>query len=249
MSDGMMPAEEAAQALAGKGFERIEHIHGSSFRDCSTVIVIPTRGTIHWKVVQSWQALIAPMNQKRAIFFATGHEVGRAYNEMIQTILNDPNLSQWKYILTLEDDNIVPPDAHVRLLESIEKGYDAVGGIYFTKGEIQMPMAYGNPEEFARTGILEFKPRNISECLASGGLMEVNGIAMGCSLYRTSLFREIPAPWFVTCADLVPDKGIQVYTQDLYFCERAKRATPVKRFAVDMRVRVGHLDINSGIVY
>jgi len=110
-----------------------------------------------------------------------------------------------------------------------------------------MPMAYGDPEEFRATGVLDFKPRNILSSLNNGTIMEVNGIAMGCSLYRMDLFREIEPPWFVTVSDVIPEKGPQCFTQDLYFCERAARLG--KRFAVDMRVKVGHLDINTGMVY
>jgi len=77
--------------------------------------------------------------------------------------------------------------------------------------------------------------------------MRVNGIAMGCALWRIDLFREIPPPWFVTVSDVIPGKGPQCFTQDLSFCEKAVRQG--KRFAVDMRVKVGHLDINSGLVY
>jgi hypothetical protein len=78
--------------------------------------------------------------------------------------------------------------------------------------------------------------------------MEVNGIAMGCALWRMELFRELAAPWFVTVNDVFPEKGgAQCFTQDLYFCERARRAG--KRFAVDFRVKVGHLDTETGVVY
>jgi len=232
----------------GIGYERIKLLHGSTFKDCSTIVVVPTRGLIPIRVLQSWESLLSPMNQKKAKLYATGDEVGVAYNNMINFILNHPELSKWKYILTLEDDNIIPPDAHIRLLESIELGpFDAVSGIYFTKGEYNMPMAYGDPAEYSRTGVLDFKPRNIVEALQKGTVMEVNGIAMGCSLYRLELFRKIPQPWFVTLNDVIPEKGPACYTQDLYFCERAKRAGC--RFAVDMRVRVGHLDVNTGVVY
>ena len=233
---------------AGLGFERVEHLVGTTYKDNSTIIVIPTRGMIPHQVVGAWQGLISPMNQKRALLFASGHEVGEAYNAMIANILANPELSKWKYILTLEDDNIPPPDAHVRLLESIEWGkYDAVSGLYFTKGEHNMPMAYGDPAEYARTGVLDFRPRDVREALAAGQIMPVNGIAMGCSLYRLELFREIPPPWFVTVADVIPGKGVQCFTQDLSFCERAVKKG--KRFAVDMRVKIGHLDMNSGTVY
>jgi hypothetical protein len=201
--------------------------------------------------VQGLLGLMPVMNQARAMFFCEKDEVGVAYNKMIRAILDDPNFKSWDYVMTIEDDNIVPPDAHVRLCESIEfTGADAVSGLYFTKGDINAPMAYGNPDEYARTGVLDFKPfppEVIVSALSGGGhAMGVNGIAMGCALWKLSLFRDIPEPWFVTVSDVI-DGAPRGYTQDLFFCERAVRAG--KRFAVDFRVRVGHIDVNTGIVY
>lgn len=239
----------------GLGYDRVNLIRGETFQDCRTVVVVPTRGTISTRVFTALQGLIAPMNQSKVgplfavapVTVASGHEVGHAYNAMIEMILAHPELSKFPYILTLEDDNLPPSDALVRLLESIKGGgFDAVSGIYFTKGDINMPMAYGNPEEFARTGVLDFKPLDVRQMLARGNVVEVNGIAMGCALWRTSLFREISKPWFVTVADVIDGKG-EAFTQDLWFCKNARLAG--KRFAVDFRVKVGHLDINSGIVY
>ena len=251
----------------GLGFERVKHIAGSTYQDASTVIVIPTRGIaknhnakdsnvkdeaipygIAPQVIQTWLGLIAPMNQKRAILFTSGHEVGKAYDAMIAMIIKHPELSRWKYVMTLEDDNLPPPDAQIRLLESIEAfNLDAVSGIYFTKGEQNMPMAYGDPEEYKRTGMLDFRPRDIREALAAGQIMKVNGIAMGCALWRMELFRQIPAPWYVTLNDHIPGKGTVGMTQDLKFCAEARRAG--KQFGVDMRVKVGHLDVASGTVF
>lgn len=249
MADGMIAVEEVVDRMksAGLGFERVELLHGTTYKDNSTVVVIPTRGMIDQRVVQSWQSLLAPMNQKRAILYARGHEVGHAYNELIKSILANPELSKWKYVLTLEDDNLQPPDAHIRLLESIDEGmFDAVSGIYFTKGELNMPMAYGDPAELAKTGHLDFRPRPVADALRAGSIMPVNGIAMGCALWRMDLFRQIEPPWFVTVND-VTGTGPACFTQDLWFCQRAVAAG--KRFAVDCRVRVGHLDVNTGIVY
>src|SRR5579863_7996980 len=241
MSDAMRPIGDVVSQMktAGLGYERVEHIAGSTYKDSSTVIVIPTRGMIHHQVVAAWQGLIAPMNQKRAILFASGDEVGIAYNNMIANILANPELKKWKYVLTLEDDNLPPQDAHIRLLESIDfQKYDAVSGLYFTKGEQNMPMAYGDPAEYRRTGVLDFRPRDIRDALKAGQIMPVNGIAMGCALWRMDLFRETPPPWFVTVADIVEGKGVQCYTQDLSACERWIRKG--KTFAVDLRVKVGH---------
>lgn len=247
-TNGMVDVNRAASAMEGLGFERIEQIPGSTYRDSSTVIVIPTRGMISHRVVSAWQALIAPMNQKRGILFCAGDEVGKAYDRMIQNILANPELSKWKYVMTLEDDNLPPPDAQIRLLEAIEAGpFDAVSGLYFTKGDTNMPMAYGDPDEYRRTGVLSFPPLDVRAALSKGNVLEVNGIAMGCALWRMDLFRQITPPWFVTMSDFIPDRGTICMTQDLSFCEKARRAG--KTFAVDMRVKVGHLDVGTGVVY
>jgi hypothetical protein len=245
--------DEIAKAMSddgnGKGFQRAAVISGSSYRDSSTVVIVPTREPrIHYRVVSAWQGLIAPMNQKRMFLYIVGDEVGIAYTNTIKGLLEHPELKKWKYVMTLESDNLPPADAHIKLLETIEAGrYDGVSGIYFTKGDINMPMAYGDPDAFRRTGELEFRPRDVREAIAKGQVMEVNGIAMGCSLYRLDLFREVPAPWFVTVNDVIEGKGPMAFTQDLYFCKAAKERG--KRFAVDFRVRVGHLDLNTGEVY
>jgi hypothetical protein len=251
-ADGV-PLADVMKALEGRGFEAVKAISGSTYKDSSTVIIVPTRGklsdaTLSPKFTSALYSMIAPMNQKRAILFSCGNEVGHAYNELIKSILDNPELSKWKYVMTIEDDNLVPMDAHVRLLESIDAGpFDAVSGIYFTKGQIQRPMAYGDPQVYARTGVLDFKPLDIRTHLAGGHIMPVNGIAMGCALWRMDLYRQIPAPWYCTVADVVEGKGPMGFTQDLYFCKNAVERG--KKFAVDLRVRVGHLDMGSGIVY
>jgi len=247
---GKSAAEVAGElASAGLGFERVDVLPGTTYQDNSTVIIIPTRGMLHHRFVSALQGLLPAMNQKRALFFAAGDEVGKAYDKLVKMILSHPELSTWKYIMTIEDDNLVPPDAHVKLLESIEFGpkFDAVSGLYWTKGDINMPMAYGNPEDYNRTGVLEFKPRDVREAVKKQQLVEVNGIAMGCGLWRTEMFRQLEPPWFVSCSEVIEGKGPTSFTQDLWFCKNARAVG--KRFAVDCRVRVGHMDLQTGVVY
>ena len=222
------------------GFQRVEHVSKSSYRDNSMVVIIPCRSPhLHVKVVQAIQGLQWPMNQKRAMFFVTGAEVGKAYDDQLAAILEHPELKTWKYLLTLEDDNVPPPEAPLLLAEAIEEGpFDAVGGLYFTKGDVGMPQCYGDPELYARTGELDFRPRDVVSAVKGGMIVPCNGIAMGCSLYKLSMFKDVPRPWFKTNPS---------NTQDLYFCANAKRAG--KTFAVDCRVRVGHLDVQSGVIF
>jgi len=236
------------QAGSGLGFDRVLHIQGSTYRDSSTIIIMPSRTpTLHYRVVAALQGLIAPMNQRRCMMFCVGDEVGVAYDNLIGHILADKDLSSYRYVMTIESDNLVPPDAQRRLTETIEAGmFDAVSGIYFTKGDINMPMAYGDPAHFEATGELEFRPRDVAACLAAGQVMPVNGIAMGCALWRMDLFRKMPRPWFVTVDDLVDGKAMG-FTQDLWFCKAARLAG--HRFAVDCRVKVGHMDLVTEQVY
>lgn len=245
---GMMGIAEVETNLCGS-FDRIETIHKSTYEDNSTVILCPTRGAIHYKIVQAWQHLISPMNQKRAFLFCAGAEVADAYNTMVHNVLAHPDLSRWRYILCVEDDNLLPPDAHIRLLEAMRDNpeADGVGGLYFTKGDAGMPLALGDPRKFNESGELDFAPVDLAPAVQEGRrYVEVNGLPQGCTLFKMELFRYVPEPWFNSFSDITPF-GAASFTQDLKFADRARRLG--KRFFLDLRVKVGHLDVQTGIVY
>ena len=220
-------------------FRPAQILEGKTYKDLSTIIIIPTRGMIPAKVVAAWWSLIMPMNQKCTRVFAYGMEVGDAYNNMIEEILKNPNLSQWKYVLTLEEDNLPPPDGLIKLYEHMDE-FDVVGGLYWTKGEEGQPMIYGDindPE-------LNFRPqppiKEIQEC---------NGLGMGFTLFKLDIFKDprIERPWFKTCQDWDSQKGVKIYTQDLYFFEKIRKLG--YRVACDTRVKVGHYDAEMDIVW
>jgi hypothetical protein len=208
---------------------------GRAYRDLSTIIVVPTRGMIPARAVENWLGLMTPMNQKVVRIFVSGMEVGDAYNAAVGMILAHPELGKWKYMLTLEEDNLPPPDGLLKLYESIDT-YAAVGGLYWTKGEGGQPMIYGDPK-----GILNFVPQvprvdTVQEC---------RGLGMGFTLFRLDLFRDpkIPQPWFKTLQEWSPEQGGRAYTQDLYAFENIAKAG--YRVACDTRVKVGHLDYSG----
>ena len=78
---------------------------------------------------------MAPMNQKFTRFFVVGMEVGEAYSVAVEQILSNPEFSKWKYVLTLEEDNLPPQDGLLKLYENMNK-FDVIGGLYWTKGEV-----------------------------------------------------------------------------------------------------------------
>lgn len=209
-----------------------------TYENLSTIIICPTRGVISAKVVQNWMGLMMPMNQKTTRMFMIGLEVGEAYNQAIEAILANSELSKWQYVLTIEEDNLLPPDALLKLLESI-KDYDAVGGLYWTKGPDGQPMCYGSPDVFPKNFIPQIpQPDTLTPC---------NGLGMGCTLFKLDMFKKLPKPWFNTLQTYEPGTGVKCYTQDLYFFEQAGKNG--FRFACDSRVKVGHYDAAADMVW
>jgi len=216
-------------------------IRGNTYKDASTVCVIPTRGMIPAKVVQNWMSLISPMNQKFTRVFMIGLEVGEAYSQAIEMILANSELSKWKYVLTLEEDNLPPPDGIIKLIEALNTGYDAVSGLYWTKGEGGQPMIYGDPNVMPRNFIPQIpQPDTIQQC---------NGLGMGFTLFRLDMFKDqrIPRPWFKTMGEYKEGIGVAVITQDLYFFNNALAYG--YKFACDTRIKVGHYDVERDIVW
>lgn len=222
-----------------KSKERL--LQAKSYSDLSTIIVCPTRGLVSAKVVQSWMGLMKPMNQKViGPLFAIGMEVGEAYNSMVEMILANPELSKWKYILTIEEDNLPPPDGLLKLYEDMDQ-YDVVGGLYWTKGEGGQPMIYGDPA---------IQPVNFIPQVPQPEVVQpANGLGMGFNLFKVDIFKnpDLPRPFFKTVQEFNPAKGSSMYTQDLYFYENAGKLG--YKFACDTRVKVGHYDAAMDVVW
>lgn len=234
----IIPKFEGEHNLRADSLARLQK--GRIYQDLSTVIVCPTRGMITAKVVQNWMGLIRPMNQKViGPMFIVGMEVGDAYVAAIEMILSNPELSKWRYILTIEEDNMPPPDGLLKLYENIDK-YSAVGGLYWTKGEGGQPMIYGEGKD----GDLHFRPQ-----MPIKDIQECDGLGMGFTLFKLDIFKDpqIEKPWFKTCNDWDPQKGARVYTQDLYFFEKIRKLG--YKVACDTRVKVGHYDIEMDVVW
>ena len=198
-------------------------LKSNSYRDLSTVWITPSpKGNLDMQVVfQSWLAMSMPMNQPIQRLGIANAEVGEAYNAAVEMILRDSH--PWKFMLTVEHDNLPPRDGLLKLYESIDK-FDAIGGLYFMKGEAGTAMIYGDPNIPGDFRPQVPKPDTLQEC---------NGLGMGFTLFNVEMFRKIPGPWFET------DNKDQ-NTQDLVFFDKARKAG--FKVACDTRVRVGHMD-------
>lgn len=213
-------------------------LEGGSWKKQRIIVLLPSAAMIPAKVALSHWNLIFPPNQGVYRMLCLGMEVGDAYSQAIESILAHPDLSTWEYILTLEHDNVPPPDGVLKLIERMEANphLSCIGGLYWTKGEGGVPQIWGDPND----PVQNFRPQPPKP----GELVECVGTGMGFNLWRLSMFKDakLRKPWFVTKAG-----ADGVGTQDLYawgdFRKNGYRA------AIDCSVLVGHYDHNSGVCW
>ena len=230
------------QDFQGQHHADIEHtyarlLQGFSWKKQRVVIVMPSADTIHARVVLSWLNLLLPPNQAHARVLALGCEVGEAYTSAVHDILHHKEWSEWEDMLTIEHDNLPPPEGALRLFAGMEQHpeYAAIGGLYFKTGREGQLCAeiWGDitdPEYNARPQL----PRT------DGGLVECYGVPMGFTVWRLDMFKDtrLRKPWFKTFADC---------TQDLYFWEDAQRHG--YRCAIDCGTKVGHYDVLTDTIH
>lgn len=231
------------QSFGGRHNETIEQTQQRLLKDASwkrqrIIVIIPASDNMSTKVALSHWNIMFPPNQAVVKILAVGMEVGAAYSEAIQGILDHPELSKWEYILTLEHDNMPPPDGVLKLLKRMEEHpeFDCIGGLYYTKGDNGVAQIWGDPKD----PVLNFRPQPP----VPGQLVECCGTGMGFNLWRIKMFKDkkLRTPWFKTVAD-----STGIGTQDLYaWADFRKHGY---RCAIDCDVLVGHHDASTNTTW
>lgn len=227
----LAPEYGAHNAQIDSAIKRLDY--AGVYKDLSTIIIIPGFGQMPTKCVASWMNMVTPPNQKCFRIWALGMEVGEAFSQTIANIIAHPELSKFKYILTLEHDNTVPPDGLVKLLARMEAHpeFACIGGLYWTKGPDGVPQIWGDPRAADQPNFRPQKP-------VSGQLVECVGTGMGFNVWRLDMFKDtrLRRPWFKTIAG---NEGVG--TQDLYAWSDFRKYG--YRCAIDCDVLVGHYDL------
>jgi hypothetical protein len=196
-----------------------------------TILLLPAGDSMDVRVAMAMRALGFPPNNGMQCMMAVGTEVGEAYSNAIMAILEHPEFSKWEYLLTMEHDNLPPPDGAIRLIERMEQypELSAIGGLYWTKGDYGVPQIWGDPTD----PIVNYRPQPADP---NGGVRECCGTGMGFTMFRLRMFKDkkLRRPWFKT------QTKDGVATQDLYFWNDAR--VHGYRCGIDCSVRVGHLD-------
>jgi len=230
---------------------------------------IPTLGIIRYEWAAARYGQIIPVNWELSEFAITYSPVGFLVHDAYNVITEKFLKGDFEWLLTIEDDVIIPPDLFQKIRKYIEDGkYPIVSGLYFIKGSPAEPQLYRG----RGTGAFhEWK---------LGQRVWVDGVAMGCLLIHSSILRylwenskdyklpdgrtlkllfETPRKKFFD-----PESGAyqaQTGTQDLSWCDRiikekvlqktgwgriARRKYP---FLVDTTIFCKHVDLNTGRQY
>lgn len=181
--------------------------------------------------------LVYPTGLNHTLMAVAGKRIDEARNEIVEKAV------EWGVpaVFFLDDDVIVPATTllHLYPLLMADEDIIAVGGIYPPKREPTEPMAY----------------RSLSQGPAYdmkwGEIFDVEGLATGCMLVKTALFKNIPKPWFKTVKDAGQDENGMIYTRamsdDLYFCKKAKEAG--FRIIAHAGILCGHADAVNHRIY
>lgn len=233
------------------GYHNSKLIRGNSYLNKSTAIFTPSRAAIRQEVVNSWLNLMQPMNHKVNRLMITEAEVGVAYNTGFQIILNHEAYRSSAYVLCLEDDNVIPEDALLRLIETIDgrvdgNKYDVVGGLYWSHDVEGIPYCMGSDELF--DGGFNSVPLNP---LPDKEIVPCHVVGMGCCLIRMDFLRKMEYPYFETREWFDATKPLfdakTAISQDGTFFKTVHAMGG--KVACDTRVKVGHIDRETGFIW
>lgn len=218
-----------------KSFARLQQ--ANSYRELSTVCIIPNSGLIAAKVAERWLQQISQMNQKFVRLMMIGLEKNYGYNTSIENILATPGLANFKYVLTMEENVLPPVDGLPKLFESMEK-YDVVGGLCWTPGIEGKPMIYGYPGSSSFIPVAPH-PETVQECL---------GLGTGFTLFKLAIFRDprVAKPWFRSSPKREGLKPVADLPDFTFFDTLHKLGY---KTACDTRVKIGTYDLVTDMVW
>lgn len=194
------------------------------------MIGTPSRGTVRMEWVMARFGQVIPCNwsatdciQWMNSYAPLQYLVPDAQNLIVKEMIN----KKFEWLLLIEDDNILPPDAFLRINEYMRKAdTPVVSGLYFIKAEPSEPLLY------RRRGTSFYGDWKM------GDKVWVDGVPTGCLLVHASIIEEL---WKVSSEYMVngqlcrrvfevPEKVwvdpetratmTLTGTSDLRFCER-----------------------------
>ena len=161
--------------------------------------------------------------------FIRGYDCARARNVIAKRAME----LETDYVLMVDNDMIIPEDALIDLLDDPKEvclGYAAHRNAANDYTGLMNLFKLGEYNYNRHYSMMDIK-----ELIAKGTTkFQVHGGGMACALFRTSIFKQLPFPYF----NWSNYKTGFCLSEDLYFCEVCRKAKiPVW---ADTRVACGH---------
>ena len=203
------------------------------------LIAVPTYENITPDTFQSIYALDRA-GHELAFQFVRGYDVATARNAIATQALD----ADFDYVLMIDNDVVVPPDALVNLLDDpqlVTLGYYAHRiSDKACDGRLNVCKLVDKDSVPYHDYIVEsqYTMPEIVELRDSGAYkVRIHGGGLGCALIKTDLLRWIDYPYFEWKNCVTRDR--KMLSEDLFFCEQCRKAgIPVY---TDTRVACGHL--------
>lgn len=171
--------------------------------------------------------------------FIRGYDVARARNCIACAMLE----GGYDYVLMVDNDEVLPKDALVNLLESEQSyslGHCMVVGYCLSRPATQMNVS-GRTTAFKFGGksyVVEdaYTAEEIKSLCDSGvKKMQIRGSGLGCALIHREVFEKMTYPYFMW-----KEYGNKTQlSEDLYFCGKFREIA--KPIFLDTRVACGHM--------
>lgn len=233
------------------------------------LVFTPSRGLVRMEWVQARYGQIIPTNwsfvemtQFINPYVPLGYQLADAQNLMAKMVVE----GDYEWVIYIEDDNVLPPDAFLRMNAYMNEGtIPVVSGVYFLKSTYTEPLIYRG------RGTSHFTKWQL------GDRVWVDGIPFGLRLEHGSLIKEAwktseeytvggvttrrvfsqpRAMWFDEEKGGIISKG---GTTDLEWCTRLMKEKIFEKagwpefqkmkypFLVDTRIFVKHVDQNGAM--
>ena len=193
--------------------------------------------------------LAYPLNGRANSVVVKRYEVGKARDYCVENLLKMPEEMRPDYMFFFGDDMIPEYDGLIKLYAEMATGkWDVLTGLYYLKMDDPVPLTW-------RVGTLGYiypgKHYKI------GDVIDVDITGMDFTLISTEFLlkmqREIEPPYFKTGPGELPyaeyfEKNEYVtYTEDVYFLAKVRKCGG--RIGVHTGVKVGHYDVNTGMIF
>ena len=222
---------EALRQIGLTGTPQLDHVREVEKKylevgDVKVLICVPTREKA--EKIPVLENLAIPSGVQVKFLNVFGRTTADAYNEGIQTALND----KADFVLTVEDDTFPPTDAFQRILARYREigNPKVVLGAYYVK---KTPYPEG-----VHIQIVAGKRQALTLKTEDNGVHEVYTIAQGFTLFPAEAFLQTEYPWTVTTPHLTQDSFLSQKLREKGF-----------RLLVDGSIRCKHLDVTTGKFY